>query len=70
MALPRSPEVRLVKAAKIIRSLLQYGEHSGKCTNIMKNGERDRLKSCTKHISASRRREREATRFLSVITGI
>lgn len=61
---------RLVQAAKIIHNLLQYGNHPGKCTNIMKNGEHDRSKSCTKHLAASKRRERAAIRFLSSLSGI
>lgn len=59
---------QLDKATKIIRDLLKYGEHPGKCTNLLPNGDRDRLKSCTKHLDANQRRERAAVKFLSSIT--
>lgn len=70
VALPCSHVMKLAKAEKVIRDLLQYGTHPGKCTNVLKNGERNRLKSCTKHLSATKRRERAAVKFLSSLSGI
>lgn len=61
---------QLAKATEIIRDLIKYGDHPGKCTNVLKNGDRDHSKSCTKHLAANKRRERAAVKFLSSVTGI
>lgn len=48
----------LVEAISVINELLKYGNHRGVCAFTMSGG------SCAKHFNASKRREKQAVKFM------
>ena len=48
-----------LEAIDVLNEMLKYGDHKGKCTNVG-----NPFDSCTKHLSAAKRRENRAVKFM------